>query len=110
MRISVRISSGRRAVLNGPWKKSPPAIVRSRKGSGHELGVESQHHRPPVTGWVGVAERAADGPEVADQGVGDLARSLAQDRADAVEARVTLQIDVPRARPDPERRVVGLDA
>src|SRR5262249_28776627 len=79
------------------------------RGPDHELSFQRQHHRSPVAGRIPVAQRATDGSKVANQRVGDLARGVAQDRADSVEAGVALHVDVSRAGTDPERLRVSLN-
>ena len=100
-RISVRISSGASAVLNGPVKNSAAGIARAPPGPDDaELGVEREHDRGQLGGRVGVGEAAADRAAVADRRVADEPARLGHQRRARADRRGALDRRLPRQRAD----------
>ena len=81
-----------------------PSLLRSTTRR-----AEREHHRPEVAGRVGVRERAADRPEVADDRVGDLRRGRGDRGVAIVITSDDGQLVVSDEGADPERPVALLD-
>ena len=66
----------------------------------HELGADREHHRAPVAGGIGVADRAADCPHVADERIGDERRRVEEHVERAAQVGGALDIAMTGARSD----------
>jgi hypothetical protein len=79
------------------------------RAADHDLGLRRRADRREVLGRVGLAERTADRPAVANDGVGDHLLRLAKQRKVLGQQLGVEEIDVPGERPDPDLAVLLAD-
>ena len=93
--------------MSGAWKKSAAAIVRVPRRAERTWKQASSAVRATGSSaaGIGVGDRPADRPAVADRRVGDVAHGLGEQRPPARDDARALERRLPRQRADAQRAV-----